>query len=131
MDDNAQSERGDEEDETVTAQFPRAALSRFPSLNPLPPPEPFPHSPTASVFSVPNAIHAYSSSTPLVYGSNLPCFPFFAPSPTIQKEQESRRLRKKSHPRPEETELIDMAEQYSFSDGKGPTRNDVECVFYG
>jgi hypothetical protein len=50
----------------------------------------------------------------------------------MHKEQERRRLRKKSHPCSEgTTKLIDMAEPYSFLDGKGPTRNDVECVFYG
>jgi len=42
----------------------------------------------------------------------------------IHKERERRRLRKKSHPRPEgRVELIDMAGRYSFADGGCPTSN--------
>jgi hypothetical protein len=65
---NQEFGRRDEEDRTVTARSRRAALSRFASANPSPPlpmplfptynqhpsPEPFPRSPTATVFSVPN-----------------------------------------------------------------------------
>jgi len=134
--------RRDEEDRTVTARSRRAALSRFASANSSPPPpmpffptniqhpspEPFPRSPTASVFSVPNTIHTYSSSTGLVYGGSHPRpmsgFALLPPSPPIHKERERRRLRKKSRPRPEGTiELVGMASQYSFSDGEGPTKN--------
>ncbi|KIM35749.1 hypothetical protein M413DRAFT_325892 [Hebeloma cylindrosporum] len=137
--------RREEEDRTVTARSRRAALSRFAASNnnPSPPPpmpffppsnshpspEPFPRSPTASVFSVPNTIHTYSSSTPLVYGSHshlrpaLSGFALLPPSPPIHKERERRRLRKKSRPRPEgRIELVDMAAgRYSFSDDEGPT----------
>ena len=141
LDDDAEFGRRDEEDRTVTARSRRAALSRFASANPSPPPpmpffpsnnqppspEPLPRSPSASVFSVPNTIHTYSSSTPLVYGSNprpLSGFGLLPPSPPIHKERERRRLRKKSRPLREGTiELVDMAGRYSFSDGEGPTRN--------
>ena len=134
--------RRDEEDRTVTARSRRAALSRFATANSSPPPpmpffptsvqhpspEPFPRSPTASVFSVPNTIHTYSSSTALVYGGSHPRpmsgFALLPPSPPIHKERERRRLRKKSRPRPEGMiELVGMASQYSFSDGEGPTKN--------
>lgn len=82
-------------DRTVTARSRRTVLSRFGSANPLPPlpmplfptnnqgpsPDPFPHSPTASVFSVPNTIHTYSSFVhsshprPMSLGSLLPLPP--------------------------------------------------------
>ena len=133
--------RRDEEDRTVTTRSRRAALSRF-AANSLPPPpmpffptsvqhpspEPFPRSPTASVFSVPNTIHTYSSSTALVYGGSHPRpmsgFAFLPPSPPIHKERERGRLQKKIRPRPEGTiELVGMAGQYSFSDDEGSMKN--------
>ena len=138
---DAEFGRRDEEDRTVTARSRRAALSRFAPPNPSPPPpmpffpsnnqhpspEPFPRSPTASVFSVPNTIYTYSSSTPLVYGSHprpMSSLALLPPSPPIHKERERRRLRKKSRPLREGTiELVDMAGRYSFSDGEGLPRN--------
>jgi serine/arginine repetitive matrix protein 2 len=138
---DAEFGRRDEEDRTVTARSRRAALSRFAPPNPSPPPpmpffpsnnqhpspEPFPRSPTASVFSVPNTIYTYSSSTPLVYGSYprpMSSLALLPPSPPIHKERERRRLRKKSRPLREGTiELVDMAGRYSFSDGEGSARN--------
>ena len=90
-----------------------AARSRFAPANPLPPPpmpffpsnnqhltpKPFPRSPTASVFSVLNTIHIYSSSTPLVYGSYpMSSFALLPPLPPIHKERERNRLRKKGRP---------------------------------
>jgi hypothetical protein len=77
---DAEFGRRNEEDRAVTAQSRHAALSRFALPNPSPPPpipffpwnnqhpspKPFPRSPTASMFSVSNTIHTYSSSTLLV-----------------------------------------------------------------
>ncbi|THV04961.1 hypothetical protein K435DRAFT_835195 [Dendrothele bispora CBS 962.96] len=115
-----------DEDHTVTARSRRAALSRLSNNTPAnaspPPPvppipfnllstaeQPFPRSPTASVFSVPTSGRdsvAYSyyhnnstthlrptmSRTSMTGLANLP------PSPPIHKERERRRLRKKSRP---------------------------------
>ena len=47
---------------SLPTTFPMAF---FPTNNQHPSPEPVPHSPTAGVFSVPNTIHIYSSSTTL------------------------------------------------------------------
>ena len=105
--------RRDEEDRTVTARSRHAALSRFAPANPSPPlpmpffptniqhpsPEPFPHSPTASVFSVPNTIHTYSSSTVLVYSSDprpMLGLGLLPPSPPIDREREGKRSRKRA-----------------------------------
>ena len=44
---------------------PLPPMPLFPSNNQHLSPEPFPHSPTASVFSVPNTIHTYSSLVPI------------------------------------------------------------------
>ena len=98
---------------TATAQSRRAALSRFASANPLPPPpgglchsspltnnqrpspEPFPRSPTAHMFSISNIIHTYSSLTPLGYGSHprpISGFALLPPSPPIHKERERMNL---------------------------------------
>ncbi|KAF8992512.1 hypothetical protein BDQ17DRAFT_1332263 [Cyathus striatus] len=123
----------DEEDKTVTSRSRRAlSLSRsstsssHPSPPPVPPfptflgmglsstvglgilpspPQPFPRSPTSSVFSVPTtADHAsqYHGSTTHLRGSftrsggnTLSGLP---PSPPIHRERERRRLRKKSRP---------------------------------
>ena len=105
--------RRDEEDRNVNARLRRAALSRFASANPSPPlpmpffptnnqhpsPEPSPHSPTANVLSVPNAIHTYSSSTALVYSSHprpMLGFELLPPSSPIDRERERKRSRKRA-----------------------------------
>lgn len=118
-----------EEDRTVTARSRRAAASRThtsTSAGTPPPPvpalpislnipfstatQPFPRSPTTSVFSVPSGrdsvAYSYSNSTtnlrPTVSrssaGKSLANLP---PSPPIHKERERRRLRKKSRPQPD------------------------------
>ena len=103
-----------EEDRTVTARSPRAALSRFALANPSPPsPMPFfpsnnqgpsPRSPTASVFSVPYTIHTFSSLTPFVYDSHprpmagLALLPL---SPPIQRTREAAVTEEPSPPRGE------------------------------
>jgi len=109
-----ESGRRDGEDRTVAARSRRAALSRFASGNPLPPspmpffhtnsqhplPEPFPHSPMASVFSVSNTIHTYSSSTALVYGSHQHPISGFALSPPSHPyTEEAVKKEKSSAPR--------------------------------
>ena len=98
-----ESGRGHEEDRTVTARSRRAALSRFASGNPSPPPpmpffhtnsqhpspKPFPRSPTASLFSVLNAIRIYSSLTTLINGSHphpISGFAFLPPSHPYTEE---------------------------------------------
>ena len=84
----------------------------------------------ASVFSVLNTIHTYSSSTPLVYSFQprpLSDFALLHPWPPIHKEQKRRQL-SKSPPRLEaRIELVDMAGRYSFSD-EGSTRNGYSAM---
>jgi len=61
----------------------------FPSNDQHPSPEP--RSPTTNVFSVTNATHTYSSSTPLVYGSHprlTSSLALLPSSPPIHKERE-------------------------------------------
>ncbi|THH15007.1 hypothetical protein EW146_g5406 [Bondarzewia mesenterica] len=104
-----------EEDRTVTArsrrtgipkQFPPPRVPPFPSslLQ-----EPFPGSPTMSMFSIPSGhdsvAHSYASHVPLRAG-NSSALAMLPPSPPIHKER--RRLRKKSRP-PDNTlfELLD------------------------
>ena len=114
--------------------------------HPLPLPHPFPRTPsspgaprprsrsptsTASVFSVPNTVSAYSySSTTHLNGhprSHRPnsAFALLPPSPPIHKERERRRLRKKSRPAPQGVfEMADIGMssagggRYSFSDNE-------------
>jgi len=115
-----------DEDHTVTARSRRAALSRLSSNtapNPSPPPpvppipfnllnsteQPFPRSPTASVFSVPTSgrdsvaySYYHNNSTthlrPTMSRTSMTALANLPPSPPIHKERERRRLRKKSRP---------------------------------
>ncbi|GJE90477.1 hypothetical protein PsYK624_066140 [Phanerochaete sordida] len=110
-----------EEDRTVTSRFRRGAFaSGLPNDSPPPPvppipssftdslldPQPFPRSPTASVFSVPASgrdsvtAHSYSSTAHLALRPTPSSSSFGAlpPSPPIQQARERRRLRKKSRP---------------------------------
>ncbi|KAJ8503509.1 hypothetical protein ONZ45_g10792 [Pleurotus djamor] len=141
---------GEEEDRTVTARSRRGGLARMPSPPPPVPPlpnlslntlnsnyhtsnieQPFPRSPTTSVFSVPatttsgrdsvagHSYHTTNSQTHLSLGpsvsrtsaartgrlSDLP------PSPPIHKERERRRLRKKSRPPRLEEGVFELVEQ--------------------
>ena len=115
-DDEENSEFGlfAEEDRTVTVKSRRAALVRLSA------PGNLPHSPTASVFSVPTTIHTYSSTAHLRPTS---AFALVPPSPPIHRERERRRLRKKSRPKPQAViELVEIASQErpSFSDVDQP-----------
>lgn len=96
-----------EDDRTVTARSRRVALPKQSPPPPVPslPPsilsahEPFPGSPTMSIFSVPSGrdsiAHSYASHVPLRAGSSS-ALAILPPSPPIHKER--RRLRKKSRP---------------------------------
>ncbi|KAJ4486125.1 hypothetical protein J3R30DRAFT_3401769 [Lentinula aciculospora] len=120
----------DEDDRTVTARSRRAALSRLVSNSSPPPPvpplplsmshlsssvntdQPFPRSPSTSVFSVPTSgrdrdsiaapsYYSYNSTThlrPTVSRSSAGGLSHLPPSPPIHKDRERRRLRKKSRP---------------------------------
>ena len=134
---------------TVTARSRCAALSRFASRNPSPPPsipffhtnsqhpspEPSPRSPMASVLPVSNTIHAYSSSTALVYGSHprpMSAFALLPPSHPYIEEA----VQMENRPRPEGmTEVIDMDmdSPYLFLDGaraqrRTEGRRHLPCV---
>ena len=104
-----------EEDRTVTAKSRRAALARLSA----PGYHYHPRSPTSSVFSVPNTVHTYSSTTHLRPTS---AFALIPPSPPIHRERERRRLRKKSRPKPHNLfELTELPSGFtpgrlSFSD---------------
>jgi len=107
----------------------------FPSNSKHPSPEP--RSPTASVFSVTNNIHTYSSSTPLVYGSHprlTSSLALLPSSPPIHKEREDAvKEEKSSFPRREnQVGRYGMASRYSFPDGKVRKISDaLGCVFCG
>ena len=92
-----------------------------------PSPEPFPRSPTASMFSVPNN-HTYlfivdPSCLRFPSASDVqPCL--VPPFRRLYTKNDRRRLRKKGRPlREGRIELVDKAGRYSFSDGEGPARN--------
>jgi hypothetical protein len=96
-------------------------LSPYPQILPM---SPFPRSSTANVFSAPNTIHTYSSSTPPVYSSNLRPLSGFAslhPSPP-----HAQRMRKKAVKEEEPSPLrgenrVDRYGRAVFV--LGPTRN--------
>ncbi|KAF9550312.1 hypothetical protein CPC08DRAFT_768940 [Agrocybe pediades] len=160
----------DEEDKAITARSRRTALARasepLPPL-PIPPPllrtpssprhpHPFPRTPsspgaprprsrsptsTASVFSVPNTVLAYSYLSTTHLNSHQrghrpnSAFALLPPSPPIHKERERRRLRKKSRPRPQGVfELTDAgmsAEQRAvlvFRQRDGGTEETVSSI---
>ena len=122
--DSSSDEEGDlgfvdrEEDKTVTSRSRRSALSSVLANDSPPPPvppipalfhsdaQPFPRSPTASVFSVPLsgrdsvAGHSYSSTAHLALRPTQSSGSFAAlpPSPPTHHTRERRRLRKKSRP---------------------------------
>ncbi|KAI0058156.1 hypothetical protein BV25DRAFT_1296420 [Artomyces pyxidatus] len=96
-----------EEDKTVTARSRKAAIAKYTPPPPVPPlpsalNEPFPRSPTMSVFSIPSgresATYSSVAHLPLRAGSSsaLGMLPPRPPSPPIHRER--RRLRKKSRP---------------------------------
>lgn len=121
-------EEEEEEDRTVTARSRRAALSRLsapPPVPPLPIPfrlpsgpsqhQPFPRSPTTSVFSIPSTIATQGpsslSSTTYLGLRSTSRLAGLPPSPPIH-ERKTRRLRKKSRPVPAGTgnQVYEMGE---------------------
>jgi hypothetical protein len=102
---------------------PPPPMPFFPTNSQHPPPEPFSRSPMASVFSVSNTIHAYSSSTALVYGSHfryraLHCYP-------LRTHTHRRRLRKEKSSPLRGDDGVDRHGQPVFVLGwrEGPTKN--------
>ncbi|TFK45724.1 hypothetical protein OE88DRAFT_1729514 [Heliocybe sulcata] len=97
------------EDRTITARA-RPPL-------PTPPPDAFPRSPTASLFSVPPSRESFAYGSthalrPTLSGSSAPHHPvpraFSGATTTAQRER--RRLRKKSRPRPLDNNLIELVD---------------------
>ncbi|KAF8627957.1 hypothetical protein AX15_004168 [Amanita polypyramis BW_CC] len=155
-----------DEDRTVTGRSRRPGLPRLNSLtnhplntSPPPPvpslpahlassgahhdrdhPQPFPRSPSSSVFSLPTTIAGES----MYYGSTAHLHPtasrtsssgggggghgfsHLPPSPPIHKERERRRLRKKSRPQPQGVfEMLPVESGFSSSGGL-PALQEVE-----
>ncbi|KAE9408086.1 hypothetical protein BT96DRAFT_21501 [Gymnopus androsaceus JB14] len=124
-----------EEDRTVTARS-RRAISRVNETPPPPVPpipfsfltttnsreQPFPRSPTASVFSVPTSgrdsvAYSYTSTShlrPTISRSSITGFANLPPSPPIHKERERRRLRKKSRPQDPATMEMHTRAAYNY-----------------
>ncbi|KAF8625459.1 hypothetical protein AX17_006860 [Amanita inopinata Kibby_2008] len=105
----------------LTQHIPPTAQNR--ELNTSPTPQPFPRSPSSSVFSLPTTIageSAYYGSTAHLHptasrtSSSGGGFAHLPPSPPIHKERERRRLRKKSRPQPQGVfELIAVEPNHS------------------
>ena len=88
--------------------------------------------PTASVFSIPNTIHTYSPSTPLVFRPipvrRLVLLCCSLRLPYTKNERNGGQGRRAVCPG-RRIELVDMTGRYSFSHVKGPMRNG-SCVRY-
>lgn len=122
---------GKDEDRTVTARSRRRPTAKLPSPPPPVPAlpqslmgttiEPFPRSPTASVFSVPtstvgrNSIGTYMSTSHIPLRNSGGQLSMLPPSPPIHRER--RRLRKKSRP----PHVYDNVFELSETDPTRPT----------
>ncbi|KAF5390239.1 hypothetical protein D9757_002951 [Collybiopsis confluens] len=130
---DADDDDDDEEDRTVTARSRRSALAKLAYSPPPPVPpipflqaeQPFPRSPTASVFSVPTsgrdsvAAYSFSSTTHLrpVHPSSQ------AVHAHTQAQRERRRLRKKS--RPQDPQQNHYSGMYTMSSSR-ETVGDID-----
>ncbi|KAI0047085.1 hypothetical protein FA95DRAFT_1559429 [Auriscalpium vulgare] len=118
-----------EDDKTVTARSRRAAVVKHAHHTPPPPvpplpasvTEPFPRSPTMSVFSIPSASGresvTYSSLAHLPLRSSSSALGMLPPSPPIHRER--RRLRKKS--RPPDQNLFELLDREPLPSPPPPT----------